>query len=118
EEQRNARQDQPQPDVLRPSIIIHVLHPASSSLMERCGAMPPQRRDAHLTSGGSSKVWCGAGDGTVHSRPSAASQLFAPAFSPRPLAALMTTHRKISWLRPKPKAPIDASMLKSANCSA
>ncbi len=38
--------------------------------------------ELHLTSGGVSNVCQGAGDGTVHSRPSAPSQGFAGAGSP------------------------------------
>eukprot|EP00042_Codosiga_hollandica_P001561 m.926365 g.926365 ORF g.926365 m.926365 type:complete len:100 (-) comp139157_c0_seq1:286-585(-) len=44
--------------------------------------------------GGSSKVWNGAGDGTSHSRPSAASQGFCGAFSPLPRIIGTTMNRK------------------------
>src|SRR5205085_5956221 len=67
--------------------------------------------------GGFSKVWNGAGDGTSHSRPSAPSHGFCGAGSPLPRIIGTTTNRKkYTCIRPKPKAPIDASMLKSANC--
>src|SRR5574343_1836588 len=57
--------------------------------------------------GGVSKVWNGAGDGTSHSRPSAASQGFCGAFSPLPRIIGTTTKRKKkTCMKPKPKAPI------------
>ena len=59
--------------------------------------------------GGVSKVWNGAGEGTSHSRPSAASQGFCGAFSPWPRMAGQTTNtKKYTCIRPKPKAPIEA----------
>src|SRR3974390_2682322 len=72
---------------------------------------------AHLTTGGVSNEWYGGGDGSVHSSESAPSQGFSGGFAPPPMH-LMTTQRKINCVNPKPNAPIDESMLKSANCSA
>src|SRR5690606_15645700 len=69
----------------------------------------------HLTVGGVSNECHGAGDGNVHSRPSAPSQGLSAAGSP-PLMHLMITHRKISCARPNPKAPTVTRALKSANC--
>src|SRR5688572_21247134 len=68
--------------------------------------------------GGVSKVCHGAGDGTSHSRPSAASHGRCGAGSPLPrIIGSATVKKKYTCARPKPKAPIDASALKSANCS-
>src|SRR5690606_10033729 len=72
---------------------------------------------AHLITGGVWNVWCGAGDGTVHSSPSAPSHGLSPAGAP-PRADLITTQTKISCARPKPNAPMLETMLKSANCTA
>src|SRR5690606_38524468 len=60
-----------------------------------------RHHDAHFTTGGVSNVWCGAGEGTVHSSPSASSHTWSVAFSPAPRAALITTHTKMSCARPK-----------------
>src|SRR5262249_6600829 len=56
----------------------------------RLAGLRGRPRGRHLISGGSSNVWCGAGDGTVHSRPCAPSQTCAVAFGP-PRAHLMIT---------------------------
>src|SRR5690349_16903248 len=69
----------------------------------------------HFTSGGFSKVWNGAGLGTVHSRPSAPSHGFASAFAPPRMVGSTTANRKYTCDRPKPKAPIDTSMFQSVN---
>src|SRR5690606_19230882 len=74
--------------------------------------------DIHFTTGGVSKVWKGAGEGTDHSRPVAPSHAWAGAGSPILRAALMTSHRKISWDKPNQNAPMVATMLKSVNCAA
>src|SRR5690606_13606181 len=68
---------------------------------------------AHFTTGGSTKVWNGAGDGTDHSRPVAPSHGLAGAGSPILRDALMTSHRKISCESPNQNAPMVAIMLKS-----
>src|SRR3990167_890896 len=81
------------------------------------GRLRPHRVPAHLTTGGVSKEWYGGGDGSVHSSVSAPSHGLCGAFAP-PLTHLITTHRTIPGLKPKPNPPIDASMLKSAKCSA
>src|SRR5690606_36209872 len=72
----------------------------------------------HFTSGGFSKVWNGAGLGTVHSRPSAPSHGFAGALAPPRMVGSTTANRKYTWLQPKPNAPIDTIILKSVNCTA
>src|SRR6476661_246505 len=76
------------------------------------------RDHAYFTSGGVSKVWNGAGLGTVHSRPSAPSHGLASAFWPPRMVGITTKNRKNTWLRPKPKAPTDTIWLKSVNCTA
>src|SRR5690606_12928090 len=67
------------------------------------------------TLGGVSNVWCGAGDGTVHSTPFGLSQTLAEARSPLPRIAWITTQMKMSCDKPKPIAPMVATALKSAN---
>src|SRR5690606_37783992 len=78
------------------------------------------RRDGldQRTVGGVSKVWCGAGLGTVHSRPCGVSQTSAVAGWPLPRTHLYTQYTNRSCDSPKPNEPIEDSMLKSANCSA
>src|SRR5690606_5931285 len=71
----------------------------------------------YLTVGGVSKVWNGAGLGTVHSRPSAPSQGLSAAFSPPRIEGITTARMKYTCIRPKPNAPIEAIMLKSVNCA-
>jgi hypothetical protein len=67
--------------------------------------------------GGVSKVCQGAGDGTSHSSPSAASHGRCGAFSPWPRSIGSTTKtKKYTCIRPNPSAPTEAIALKSANC--
>src|SRR5690606_30538663 len=73
---------------------------------------------AYFTTGGVSKVWKGAGEGTDHSRPVAPSHGWAGAGSPILRDALMTSQRKISCDKPNQNAPMVAIMLKSVNCDA
>ena len=68
--------------------------------------------------GGFSKVWNGAGEGTSHSRPSAASYGFCEAFSPLPIIVGSTMKmKKYTCAKPKANAPTEAMALKSANCA-
>src|SRR5690554_736711 len=69
----------------------------------------------YLTTGGVTKVWNGAGEGTVHSRPVAPSQGLAGAGAPWPLQALTASHRKISCEKPNQNAPMVAISLKLVN---
>src|SRR5690606_33176289 len=86
--------------------------------LRRCsGVMLGAFLACYLTIGGSTKVWKGAGDGTVHSRPVAPSHGLAGAGSPRPFQALRVRNRKISCEKPKKKAPMVAISLKSVNCA-
>src|SRR5690606_24978372 len=96
-----------------------LVHAAAAGLVRPLLVVSARRRHhiAHLTTGGVSNVWCGAGDGTVHSSPSAPSHGLSPAGAP-PRADLITTQTKISCARPKPNAPMLETMLKSANCTA
>ena len=64
--------------------------------------------------GGVVKVWCGAGDGTVHSRPLAFSHARASAFLPlrsedHRIAAIM------NGVTNMPNAPIELTRFQSAN---
>ena len=72
----------------------------------------------HLTTGASSKVWYGAGDGTVHSRPCAPSQTSAVALRAAAHALQITMYTNSSCDRPKPNAPMMETMFQSANCVA
>src|SRR5882672_747664 len=69
-----------------------------------------------VSAGGVLKLWCGGGDGSVHSSPVAPSHTRAGAFSP-PRTHLMTIYTKTNWLRPKPNAPMLEIMLRVVNCS-
>ena len=69
----------------------------------------------YFTVGGVSNVWNGAGEGIVHSRPSAPSQACAWAFLPPRYVGKTTASKKYNWDKPKPNAPIEAIALKSAN---
>src|SRR5690606_18831347 len=61
----------------------------------------------YFTTGGVSKVWNGAGDGTVHSRPSGFSHTSAVAFSPFfRKQALISTHSRNSCEIPNQKPPM------------
>ncbi|MNW70036.1 hypothetical protein D3C74_492100 [compost metagenome] len=60
-------------------------------------------------------MWNGAGDGTVHSSPSAPSHGLSAAFSPPRYDGSTTKKKKYTCIRPKPSAPIDAIALKSVN---
>ena len=62
---------------------------------------------AHLTTGGVSNEWYGAGEGRcVHSSESAPSHCLSAAFSPLERAFRMM-YRNYSCDRPKPNAPIE-----------
>ena len=61
-----------------------------------------KRLDIHFTSGGVVKVWYGAGDGTLHSRPSAPSHGLAGAGGP-PRIVLITMNRKKICVAPNMK---------------
>ena len=72
---------------------------------------------AAFSFGGVSNVWNGAGEGNSHSRPSAPSQGFAGAGSPLPrIIGNTTKKKKYTCISPNPKAPMEATALKSANC--
>src|SRR5262245_27320791 len=72
----------------------------------------------HFTTGGVSKLWYGGGLGRcVHSSVSAPSQGRSGAFSPLRIA-FTTMYRNSNCDSPKPNAPSEEIMLKSANCSA
>ena len=84
-----------------------------------CGQPRVEPSVNYFTVGGSSNVWNGAGDGTVHSRPSAPSHGLAGAASPFwNIHARSTHHRKINCDRPNQKAPTVAMAWKSVNCVA
>src|SRR5471032_2297780 len=76
---------------------------------------PTGEGGVHLTSGGVVKVWYGAGEGMLHSSPSAPSHGLAGAGLP-PRMHLMTMNRKKICVVPKMNAPMEETMLKSANC--
>src|SRR6185312_13712347 len=67
--------------------------------------------------GGSSKVWYGAGDGTVHSRPLAPSHTRSVAFFFEKNTQWISTPMKISCEAPNRKPPIELIMLKLANAT-
>ena len=61
--------------------------------------------------GGTSKVWNGAGDGTVHSRPLAPSHERSAAFFFEKYTQWMITPRKISCEAPNQKPPMELIFL-------
>src|SRR6185437_11867117 len=67
--------------------------------------------------GGTAKVWCGAGEGTVHSKPLAPSHTRSAAFFFEKNAQWISTPRKISCEAPNRKPPIELIMLKLANAT-
>src|SRR6185312_1052787 len=67
--------------------------------------------------GGTEKVWCGAGEGTVHSSPLAPSHTRSVAFFLEKNTQWITTPRKISCEAPNRKPPIELTMLKLANAT-
>src|SRR5450830_740548 len=118
EQQGDRAHDQGQAQVVR----LLGRHGTSISVLLQVGgtAGGPRRlaRPAlhyYFTSGGVSKVWNGAGDGTVHSRPSAPSHGLSAAFWPPRMVGSTTNSRKYTCARPKPKAPIETMALKSVN---
>src|SRR3569832_271917 len=115
-DERDGRQDQRHPQVRL--LLFFGRHEA------QCAAEAPTMRvAAALSFGGVSNVWKGAGDGTSHSRPSAPApsgsfQGRCGAFSPLPrITGSTTKKKKYTCDRPNQNAPIDATMLKSANCA-
>src|SRR5260363_146679 len=81
------------------------------ALRRQCGGV--ERLMLYLTTGGLSKVWKGAGLGTVHSSPPAPSHGMSGPFSLRcsPLdrETVSAAHnRKYTCTKPKPKSPIVA----------
>src|SRR5699024_2231541 len=64
--------------------------------------------------GGMVKVWWGAGEGTVHSRPRAPSHTRSVAFFLAKNTVWTITATKINWLAPNMKPPMELIMLKSA----
>src|SRR5258706_15771423 len=60
-------------------------------------------RIGYLITGGVAKVWCGGGDGSVHTSPGAPAQTVLGAFSP-PRMHLNTVYKNQNWGNPKPKA--------------
>src|SRR5271168_4447589 len=73
----------------------------------------------HLTSGAVVKLWYGAGEGRVHSRPVGCvpSQTSAVAFLPPRMHCTMTTANRICD-SPKANPPMDDTMFQSVNCTA
>src|SRR3569623_49722 len=71
----------------------------------------------YFTIGGTSKVWKGAGLGTVHSSPSAPSQGLTEAGIPPLSIGSTTANRKYTWLNPNQLAPIVATIFQSVNCA-
>ncbi len=76
--------------------------------------MSPWARSPSRITGGVLKVWCGAGLGTVHSRPSRHSQARASACSP-----LRSERHRMKPIRNgvanMPNAPIELTRFQSAN---
>ena len=77
----------------------------------------PWASSSSLMTGGTSKVWNGAGDGTVHYRPLAPSHTRSVAFFFEPHTAWISTPTKISCEAPNRKPPIELIMLKLANAT-
>src|SRR5574337_210152 len=67
--------------------------------------------------GGTLKVWCGAGEGIVHSRPLAPSHARSAAFFFEKNTQWITTPRKINCEAPNRKPPSELIMLKLANAT-
>src|SRR6185312_13406673 len=93
----------------------HVGTAAALCAFDRLGA---QRLGhcAHLTTGGVSNVWYGAGDGSVHSSVVAPSHGLPGAFSPLCAMHFRTTYRKMNCDRPNQNAPTVDTMFQSVNC--
>src|SRR6185369_9243545 len=99
-------------------LVVHrgalISHGASVTGDRRRQSKSPWARSPSLITGGVLKVWCGAGDGTVHSRPRAASHTRSVAFAP-----LRSDEYRIAnimnGVRNMPNAPIELTMFQSAN---
>src|SRR5690606_19583540 len=111
EREHDRHQHQGGAEVLR-TLLLAIDH-RDGTRRHGSGCRPPQR-----TCGGVSNVWWGAGLGTVHSSPCAFSQTSVVAGVPWPRTHFITQYTKSNCESPKPKAPIDDRVLKSANCSA
>src|SRR3546814_18995238 len=76
--------------------------------------MSPCARSPSRMTGGVVNVWCGAGDGTVHSRPLAPSHTRSVAFAPLRLA-LHRIANISNRVMNMPHAPMDLTTLPPAN---
>src|SRR6185312_11748695 len=77
----------------------------------------PCANSSSWITGGTLKVWCGAGEGTVHSSPLAPSHTRSVAFFFEKNTQWITTPRKISCEAPNRNPPIELIMLKLANAT-
>src|SRR5690606_9292164 len=76
--------------------------------------MSPWARSPSRITGGRVKVWCGAGEGTVHSRPLAPSQTRAVALAPLRLELHRIANIRKGVMN-MPNAPIELTRFQSAN---